>query len=140
MTISTLVDTNILVDVLGSAAMDSRWWSLSALKQAFDDGPIVLSVIVWAELSSPSVPEHMLASALAWLRPRHEDLPFAAGWPAGSAQRLYRERGGKRERTLPDFLIGAHAEIAGHRLLTRDAGRYRTYFPTLDIIAPDTHP
>ncbi|GGD94392.1 hypothetical protein GCM10011390_11450 [Aureimonas endophytica] len=81
-----------------------------------------------------------MTTIFAYLNPRREPFPFAAAFAAGRAHRVYRERGGRRERTLPDFLIGAHALVAGHRLLTRDAARYRAYFPTLDIIAPDTHP
>ena len=54
--------------------------------------------------------------------------------------RKYRRSGGLRERVLPDFLIGAHAAVKSYRILTRDAARYRTYFPDVDIIAPDTHP
>ena len=140
MTISTLIDTNVLIDVLGPAEAESRLWSLAAMKQALDDGPIVFSAIVWAELSKPSFGEGDLLRAFAWLRPRREHFPFDAAYPAGVAHDLYRRRGGRRERTLPDFLIGAHAVVSGYRLLTRDSGRYRTYFPTLDIIAPDTHP
>ncbi len=59
---------------------------------------------------------------------------------AGYAHRKYRKSGGGRDRVLADFLIGAHASTKGYRILTRDPRRYRTYFPTLDIIAPDTHP
>jgi predicted nucleic acid-binding protein len=139
-TISTLVDTNVLIDVLGPLETDGRRWSLASLKRAFDAGPIVFSVVVWAELSRPGLSDDALARAFAWLRPRREDLPFSAAHPAGSAYGLYRRRGGMRERTLPDFLIGAHALVGGHSLLTRDAARYRSYFPSLNIVAPDTHP
>jgi len=139
-TISTLVDTNVLIDILGPAEMDARRWSLAALKQTLADGPIVFSAIVWAELSKPSLGEDALARAFAWLRPLCEDLPFNAAYPAGSAHNLYRMRGGRRERTLPDFLIGAHALVAGHRLLTRDPARYRSYFPGLNILSPETYP
>ncbi len=69
-----------------------------------------------------------------------EDIPLEAGLIAGWAHRKYRTRGGMRERTLPDFLVGGHAAVAGHRLLTRDANRYRTYFPMVDLVAPDSHP
>jgi predicted nucleic acid-binding protein len=69
-----------------------------------------------------------------------ENIPFDAALIAGWAHREYRSRGGRREQTLPDFLIGAHAVVSGYRLLTRDPKRYRTYFPDLEIIAPDTHP
>lgn len=137
---STLVDSNVLIDVLGPAHISARIWSLAALKKAFETGPIILSAIVWAELARPGFPEGGLTRALAWLRPRKEDFPFAAASAAGVAHRLYRARGGSRERTLPDFLIGAHAAVAGHALLTRDRARYASCFPTLTIISPETHP
>lgn len=140
MTISTLVDSNVLIDVLGSAQLEARRWSLAALKLTLEEGPLVFSPIVWAELSKPSISEEALVRAFAWLRPRCEDLPFEAAYPAGSAHSLYRLRGGRRERTLPDFLIGAHALVGGHRLLTRDPARYRSYFPGLNIVSPETHP
>ncbi|TKT75375.1 type II toxin-antitoxin system VapC family toxin [Aquamicrobium sp. LC103] len=139
MTTSTLVDSNVLIDILGPAGLPARAWSLSALRDGFESGPIVLSAIVWAELSHPELPERRLLRAFEWLKPRREDFPFSAASLAGTAHRLYRARGGTRDRTLPDFLIGAHASVAGHRLLTRDAGRYRAYFPDLEIIAPDMH-
>jgi hypothetical protein len=137
--ISTLVDTNVLIDILGPADLATRRWSLAALKRTVGDGPIIFSAIVWAELSRPSLGEEALSRILAWLRPLREDFPFDAAFSAGTAHAQYRLRGGKRERTLPDFLIGAHAMVAGHRLLTRDAGRYRSYFPGLNILSPETY-
>jgi predicted nucleic acid-binding protein len=137
--ISTLVDTNILIDILGPVELASRRWSLAALKHTHSEGPVVFSAIVWAELSKPSLGEATLSRVFAWLQPLREDFPFSAAFPAGAAHTLYRQRGGKRERTLPDFLIGAHAVVAGHRLLTRDAGRYRSYFPSLNILSPETY-
>jgi len=139
-TISTLVDTNILIDMLGPSDPVARGWSRPQLKACSEAGPIILSAIVWAELADPRLREAELAQVFGWLQPKRESFPFAAGYAAGRAHRLYRERGGARERTLPDFLIGAHALVAGHRLLTRDAARYRSYFPDLDILAPETHP
>ena len=137
-TISTLVDTNVLIDILGPANLDMRPWSLRALKQTLEEGPVVLSPVVWAELSKPSLGENALVRAFGWLQPLLEDLPFDAAYPAGAAHDLHCRRGGRRERTLPDFLIGAHAVVAGHRLLTRDPARYRSYFPTLNILSPET--
>jgi predicted nucleic acid-binding protein len=67
------------------------------------------------------------------------ELPYEAGFLAGKAFLNYRRRGGGKETPLPDFYIGAHAAIAGYRLLTRDARRYRTYFPSVDIIAPGSN-
>jgi len=130
----------VLIDVIGPEDIPARGWSLWALKRAFSDGPIVFSAIVWAELAVTQEQEQILTQAFAWLQPEQEDFPFTAARLAGAAHREYRRAGGRRERTLPDFLIGAHALVAGHALLTRDAARYRTYFPRLPIIAPDTHP
>ena len=67
---------------------------------------------------------------------RRDPLPYEAAFLAGKAFLAYRRRGGVRASPLPDFYIGAHAAVMGYRLLTRDATRYRTYFPTLQIIAP----
>jgi hypothetical protein len=138
--ISTLVDTDIFIDMLGQPDVSARAWSMRSLKACLDEGPIVLSAIVWAELAEPSLPEARLFEAVSWLRPKRENFPFAAAYAAGRAHRAYRRQGGTRERTLPDFLIGAHALAGGHRLLTRDGGRYRAYFPTLDLISPESHP
>ncbi|MGE0500913.1 MAG: type II toxin-antitoxin system VapC family toxin [Rhizobiaceae bacterium] len=137
---STLIDSNVLIDILGGADLPYRSWSLAALKDAAEEGEIVFSAVAWAEIAHPSLPEQTLLGSFARFTPQREDFPFAAAYPAGLAQRRYRLRGGGRDRTLPDFLIAAHALVAGHRLLTRDATRYRSYFPDLDIIAPDTHP
>ncbi|WP_062113646.1 type II toxin-antitoxin system VapC family toxin [Aureimonas sp. AU40] len=138
MTISTLVDSNVFIDILGTGPLQDA--ALDLLREAMASGPIILSSIVWAELAFTPLPEEQLFRAIAWMRPKRETLPFEAAYPAGQAHRLYRERGGRRDRTLPDFLIGAHALAARHRLLTRDASRYRAYFPDLTIICPETHP
>lgn len=135
---STLVDTNVLLDLFGGGQHAS--WSAGAMEAAFVTGKIVLSPIVWSELGGMGKPARALDNALNWLRPEREPLSFDAAFRAGAAHAAYRRQGGNRERTLPDFLIGAQAETAGHVLLTRDPNRYRTYFPDLSIIAPDTHP
>ncbi|WP_294641468.1 type II toxin-antitoxin system VapC family toxin [uncultured Aureimonas sp.] len=138
MTTSTLVDSNVFIDVLGTGPLHES--ALDALTGAADQGVIVLSPVVWAELAFSPMTEPLLYRSISWLSPKREPFPFEAAYPAGQAHRLYRMRGGRRDRTLPDFLIGAHAMVAGHRLLTRDASRYREYFPDLDILCPETHP
>lgn len=141
MTISTLVDSNVLIDILNERSDPGhRDWSMARLDDAAFNGSVRLSAVAWAEVTQPYRDEREL---MAYLRPFafvYEPFPFEAAYPAGQAHRLYRARGGRRDRTLPDFLIGAHALVAGHRLLTRDASRYRAYFPDLDIICPETHP
>lgn len=77
---------------------------------------------------------------IAGLPIERRDIPAEAAYPAAAAHRTYRSSGGGRARTLPDFLIGAHAEVEGHAIITRDPSGYRTYFPHVPLIAPDTHP
>lgn len=136
---STLVDTNILIDMLGPAS-DHRTWSLKALDRCIADGALVINTVIWSELASSPLTETELTSAFGMLSLKREALPFEAAFAAGKAHRKYRLYGGLRERTLPDFLIGAHAAHGGHRLLTRDGARYATYFPTVELITPETHP
>jgi predicted nucleic acid-binding protein len=135
--ISTLVDSNVLIDVLGPSGTMTEW-SSSALTACNGDGPLVINAVVWSELAPLALTEPSLESASAMLGFDRESLPWSAAFLAGRAHSQYRRQGGTRERTLPDFLIGAHAAVAGYRLLTRDPARYRSYFPDLDIVAPDT--
>ncbi|CCV04805.1 conserved hypothetical protein [Mesorhizobium metallidurans STM 2683] len=138
MKISTLVDTNVLIDVWGPAGRQTKW-SASVIAACRRDGALVINTIVWSELA-PLTTEAALRKAVETLKMDRELLPWEAAFLAGIAHSQYRRAGGLRERTLPDFFIGAHAVVAGHRLLTRDAVRYRGYFPDLDIISPETHP
>ncbi len=132
----TLVDTNIIVDLLTD---DPRWadWSEDALSQAMDEGPVVINPIIYAEIASGFDRVEQLDTAVPAEVFIRQPLPYEAGFLAGKAFREYRRRGGTRRSPLPDFYIGAHAAVAGHRLLTRDAARYRTYFPRLDVWAPE---
>lgn len=134
-----LVDTNVLVDIL---VEDPVWfdWSASALVDAADQARLVINQIVYAELSVrfPTVEE--LDAALPADRYDRESLPWDAGFLAGKAYRTYRRLGGDGRSPLPDFYIGAHAAVRGYSLLTRDAARYRSYFPRLRIIAPSSDP
>lgn len=136
---STLIDSNILIDVWGPPDTMTAWSKL-ALTASSLDGSLLVNPIVWAELAPLIDEEAELAEAAASLGIEREALPWHAAFLAGRTHSRYRQRGGSRERTLPDFLIGAHASVAGYRLLTRDPARYRSYFPDLEIIAPDTHP
>lgn len=133
--VSTLVDSNVLLDVTTD---DPRWgdWSATALAAAADEGRVLINPIVYAEVSVRFSSIESLDAALPETRIRRESLPFPAGFVAGKAFLTYRRRGGSRPIPLPDFYIGAHAAVAGYRLLTRDARRYRTYFPRVELITP----
>ncbi|MDE1157819.1 MAG: type II toxin-antitoxin system VapC family toxin [Neorhizobium sp.] len=135
---STVVDTNVLIDVLGPAS-PFRTWSLSALERCRDEGELIVNPVIWSELSASPLSEPEINLAFGWLGLKRESLSYEAAYQAGKAHLAYRRSGGLKERTLPDFLIGAHACLRSHRLLTRDAARYRAYFPALDIVSPETH-
>ncbi|WP_208249728.1 type II toxin-antitoxin system VapC family toxin [Rhizobium sp. T1470] len=135
---SVLVDTNVFIEVFGPETRFKEWSSEMILRLR-PQARFILTPIVWAELASMAPSEDELMFMLARLNLVREALPFSAAYHAGMAHFAYRRAGGLRERTLPDFLIGAHASVRSHRLLTRDAERYRAYFPSLDIISPETH-
>lgn len=135
---SVLVDSNIFLDMFQGGP--ASHWSRGNLVREGSAGALVVNPVIWSEISVRFPTEADLAQSLAGLTVHKAQIPFEAAFAAGKAHLAYRQNGGTRERTLPDFLIGAHAQVAGHRLLTRDATRYRSYFPDLDIIAPDTHP
>ena len=132
---AVLVDSNVLLDV---ATNDPTWgtWSSEALARAADESILVVNALIYAEVAIGFSTIEELETALPASLYRREDLPWEAAFLAGKSFLEYRRRGGTKRSPLPDFYIGAHAAVAGHRLLTRDATRYRTYFPRLDLIAP----
>lgn len=131
----TLIDTNVLLDL---ATDDPVWadWSLSQLEAASLRGPLRINDVVYAEISIrferiEALDDMLEAASIQVMR-----VPRAALFLAGKAFSKYRKRGGRRTGVLPDFFIGAHAVVEGRPLLTRDAGRYRAYFPAIELIAP----
>jgi predicted nucleic acid-binding protein len=131
----TLVDSNVLLDIVTE---DDDWldWSSSALSACAERGRLVINPLVYAEVSVGFSNIEDLDDALPGEYFVREALPWAAAFLAGKAFMQYRRRGGARSHPLPDFYIGAHAAIAGYTLLTRDARRYRTYYPKLRVVAP----
>ncbi|MGF9563398.1 type II toxin-antitoxin system VapC family toxin [Neorhizobium sp. JUb45] len=131
----TLIDTNVLLDLVTD---DRVWadWSIGQLEAASLVGPLLINDIVYAELAVRYERiedlDAFLESAQLIIRP----IPRAALFLAGKVFTRYRRAGGSRTGVLPDFLIGAHAAVERLPVLTRDIGRYRTYFPTLTLIAP----
>jgi hypothetical protein len=130
-----LVDSNVLLDVMTE---DPQWfqWSADALTGAAEAHRLVINPIIYAEVSIRYSRIEHLDAALPRTIIDREPIPYEAAFLAGKAFRIYRQRGGAKRSTLPDFFIGAHASIAGYSLLTRDAARYRTYFPRLTLLAP----
>ena len=131
----TLIDSSVVLDIVTD---DPAWgdWSADALAQARDDGRLVINPIVYAEVSTGFKRIEDLDETIPASDFEREPLPYQAGFVAGKAFLIYRKRGGVRHSPLPDFYIGAHAAVSGYRLLTRDASRFRTYFPSVELIAP----
>jgi len=132
---AVLVDSNILLDVVTA---DPVWgdWSRNTLEQTADRSVLVINPLIFAEVSVGFDAIEDLDAALPAQLYRREVLPYEAAFLAGKVFLQYRRGGGTKRSPLPDFYIGAHAAIGGYRLLTRDASRYRTYFPTLELVAP----
>jgi predicted nucleic acid-binding protein len=133
---TVLVDSNVLLDV---ATNDPTWasWSSQALEAAANEGQLAINALIYAEISVAYRRIEDLEAAVSPTLFRREPLPYEAAFLAGKAFVQYRRRGGARTSPLADFYIGAHAAVADFRLLTRDARRYRTYFPTVEVIAPE---
>jgi predicted nucleic acid-binding protein len=130
-----LFDTNVLLDI---ATADPVWltWSEAQFRAALAQGAVPINPIIYAELAPAFA---TVADLERWLDPaifQCLPLPYSAGWPAAQAYLRYRREGGTRTSPLPDFYIGAHAEVEGRTLVTRDAARYRTYFPSVTLITP----
>ena len=111
-----------------------KWFEKCALDR------MVMNAVIIAEASSTFAKFDDASSVFKGLELNYEDISELAAHHAGRAHVIYRRNGGLRDRVLPDFLVGAHAKLSGYRVLTRDGTRYRTYFPEVEVIAPDTHP
>ena len=133
----TLVDTNVISDTLTPL---SEWqdWSIARLNECRHHSPLATNEIVFAELSARMSSEADVHAVLAELDIALERMPTAALFAAGQAYRKYRAAGGSRSSVLPDFFIGAHARVAKVPILTRDIRPYRTYFPDVRLIAPES--
>jgi predicted nucleic acid-binding protein len=133
---SVLVDSNVLLDVMTG---DPHWsdWSAAAIERTADRHRLAINAVIYAEVSIRYSRIEDLEAALPKGLIDREAIPFEAAFLAGKSFLAYRQRGGTRRSPLPDFFVGAHAAVAGYRLITRDAARYRTYFPGLDLISPD---
>ena len=130
-----LVDTNVLIDI---SKGDSDWydWSTAALDRAISRGIVCTNEVVFAELSFGYDDARQIEMLLDKLGILLQRTPNDALYLAGRAYQKYRQRRGSKSGVLPDFFIGAHAAVEGAQLLTRDARRVTTYFPTVEVISP----
>ncbi|HVH29252.1 MAG TPA: type II toxin-antitoxin system VapC family toxin [Vicinamibacterales bacterium] len=131
----TLVDSNVILDVLTE---DREWvdWSSSMLAEAARAGTLAINPLIYAEVAVRFERIEDLDETFPADYYRRLPLPWEAAFLAGQCFVRYRRRGGSRRSPMPDFYIGAHAAVAGLTLLTRDARRYRSHFPSLRIVAP----
>ena len=135
MSAGTLVDSNVLLDIFTE---DPHWldWSNEAITTAAEAGPLYINPLIYAEVSVRFSRIEDLEDALPTTYFRRAALPWTAAFLAGKAFLSYRRSRGTGSVPLPDFFIGAHAAVADLNLLTRDVRRYRTYFPTVRLLAP----
>ncbi len=133
---AVLIDADVLLDVMTE---DARWlaWSAEAIERAADRYRLVINPVIYAEVSIRYSRIEDLDAALPKAMVDREPIPYEAAFLAGKAFFAYRRRGGTKSSPLPDFFIGAHAAVAGYSLMTRDAARYRAYFPRLSLISPN---
>lgn len=131
-----MLDSNVLLDIVTA---DAKWlgWSTEQFRKSAAEGPIPINPVIYSELA----PAFESQAALdRWLKPtifQRFPLPYEAAYRASVAFLAYRQRGGTKTSTLPDFYIGAHAEVHQLTLVTRDPARYRTYFRNLKLVTPD---
>ena len=130
-----LVDTNVLVDILQN---DPQWadWSIAQMRAQSSLHRLVINPIIYAEVSLSFSTIEALDDVVGTLALELREIPRPALFLAAKAFAQYRRRGGSKLQVLPDFFIGAHAAVEGWPLLTRDARRFKTYFPTLEVLAP----
>lgn len=136
MAVGTLVDSNVLLDIFTE---DVTWfeWSTEALAAAAEGGPLYINPVVYAEVSVRFTRIEDLEDALPAEEFRRAALPWAAAFLAGKTFLSYRRNQGAASSPLPDFFIGAHAAVEDLVLLSRDARRYRTYFPSVRLLTPE---
>lgn len=132
-----LIDSCIVTDL---SDPDSDWfeWSAATLEQLDRDNTMVINPIIYAECSIGFERIEEVEALFEHLGFAMRPLPREALFLAGKAFAQYKKRKGGKGNVLPDFFIGAHAAVSGYRLMTRDKGRFSTYFPSVDLIMPES--
>lgn len=130
-----LVDTNILIDVLED---DPDWadWSIGQLRSQSQVHKLIINPVIYAELSLTFSTVEALEKTVFGMELEFVEMPRPALFLAGKAFSQYRRKQGTKSNVLADFFIGAHAAVVGCAILTRDAQRYRSYFPSVPVITP----
>lgn len=131
------VDSCILIDIFND---DAEWksWSVDQVTQALPSG-LCINAIVYAEVSGSFATQHDVSAAIKRGRLEIKDIPMEAAYLAADAFKRYRRNRGQFKTALPDFFIGAHAQVLSCPILTRDSQRFATYFPSVQLITPITN-
>lgn len=134
-TSGTLVDTNVWVDCIDG---DSPWheWALEQLQTCSEQSPLHVNIVIYTELLVPGPDVKALDALLDVYETLRSPLPWAAASLTAAAFALYRQRGGAKQKPLPDFFVGAHAAVSNLRVLTRDPAPYTSYFAKLAVVSP----
>lgn len=132
---AVLIDTNVIVDLLRADA-DWMQWSAAQLDLARTRQPLCINIVVYAELCSHRQTQSQIDGFLQDMDIQIPAISTTAALSAAQVFLQYRQRGGSKTGVLPDFFIGAQAQSEGWTLLTRDAARYKTYFPAIKLICP----
>lgn len=132
-----LVDSNVILDIV---TLDPVWnaWSATALASCAEDYALVINPVIYAEVSVGFASIEEMGEAVPQSDFEYAQLPWEAAFLAGKCFLQYRKNGGLKRSPLPDFFIGAHAAVNQMSLLTRDSSRYRTYFPSVRLICPES--
>ena len=128
------LDSSVLIDLLGDGPRAET--ASQAVSNALHQGPVVLCEVVLAEVCTAVKSGSDVLQSLEDAGLSYDAIESKAALRAGEMQRRYRQRGGRRERTIPDFLVGAHALLQCDALITFDAGFFRDYFKGLKLIVP----
>jgi predicted nucleic acid-binding protein len=130
-----IIDTNILIDVT-SDHLRFRDSSCVALEAAIRGSGAMINDVIWAEFSAPFADRAVFEQTVIDLNLEHQRIPADAWFIAAKVHLHYRQRGGAKQRILPDFIIGAHAKVIGAPILTRDTRPFEIYFPDVTLIMP----
>ena len=129
-----IIDTNVILDIV----IDDATWAQradEALRKHRSDGAFI-NPVIYAELCTGAPTQDYVDEAIQDLKLDYREIPLSGLFIAAKAYKIYRANGGNKTSPLPDFFIGAHAQLLGCPIITRDLKRYRTYFPTVELIAP----
>ncbi len=132
-----LIDTCIVTDL---ADPESTWfeWSATTLERLDQSHTFVINPIIYAECSVGFERIEEVEALFNHLGFESKSLPKEALFLAGKAFLQYKKRKGAKTNVLPDFFIGAHAAVSGYQMITRDKGRFSTYFPSVELTMPES--